>query len=104
MFSSHLVCTCFCLDHQRMHKRLYINVVSLFNHYRELTWHDLAFFNSDLYEGLRRMLLDAEEGIMSKEEFMAAYCCYFEVSGARGVAICSTICAILYISICGAIG
>ena len=27
------------------------------------------------------MLLDAEEGAMSKEDFLAAYCCYFEVSG-----------------------
>jgi len=45
---------------------------------RELAWHDLAFYNADLYEGLRRMMLDAEEGKKSKEEFLSAYCCYFE--------------------------
>ena len=49
-------------------------------HYRELAWHDLAFYNADLYEGLRRMMLDAEEGKKSKEEFLSAYCCYFEVT------------------------
>ena len=48
-------------------------------HCRELAWHDLAFYNADLYEGLRRMMLDAEEGKKSKEEFLSAYCCYFEV-------------------------
>ena len=74
-----------------------------FNFCRELTWHDLAFFNSDLYEGLRMMLLDAEKGIMSKEDFMAAYCCYFEVS-VHGIGICRRICANVGISICGAIG
>ena len=46
---------------------------------RELAWHDLAFYNADLYEGLRSMLLDAQEGKKSKEEFIATYCCYFEV-------------------------
>ena len=46
---------------------------------RDLAWHDLAFYNADLYEGLRRMLLDAQEGKKSKEEFMSTYCCYFEV-------------------------
>jgi len=25
------------------------------------------------------MMLDAEEGKKSKEEFLSAYCCYFEV-------------------------
>jgi hypothetical protein len=47
--------------------------------YRELAWHDLAFYNADLYEGLRRMMLDAEEGKKDQEEFVATYCCYFEV-------------------------
>ena len=47
---------------------------------RELAWHDLAFYNADLYEGLRRMMLDAEEGKKDQEEFVATYCCYFEVS------------------------
>ena len=46
---------------------------------RELAWHDLAFYNADLYEGLRRMMLDAEEGKKDQEEFVATYCCYFEV-------------------------
>ena len=46
---------------------------------RELAWHDLAFFNSNLYEGLRRMLLDAQEKRLSLEEFKSTYCCYFEV-------------------------
>ena len=47
--------------------------------HRDLAWHDLAFYNADLYEGLRRMLLDAQEGKKTKEEFMSTYCCYFEV-------------------------
>lgn len=47
--------------------------------YRELAWHDLAFYNADLYEGLRRMMLDAEEGKKDQDEFVATYCCYFEV-------------------------
>ena len=46
---------------------------------RELAWHDLAFYNADLYEGLRRMMLDAEEGKKDQEEFVSTYCCYFEV-------------------------
>lgn len=46
---------------------------------RELAWHDLAFYNADLYEGLRRMMLDAEEGKKDQDEFVATYCCYFEV-------------------------
>ena len=45
---------------------------------RELGWHDLAFFNADLYGGLRRMMMDAKSG-KTKEEFQATYCCYFEV-------------------------
>ena len=46
---------------------------------RDLAWHDLAFYNVDLYEGMRRMMLDAQEGSKSREEFLSAYCCYFEV-------------------------
>ena len=46
--------------------------------FRDLAWHDLAFYNADLYEGLRRMMVDAQSG-KSKEEFQATYCCYFEV-------------------------
>ena len=46
---------------------------------RDLAWHDLAFYNADLYEGLRRMLQDVQEIKKSKEEFMSTYCCYFEV-------------------------
>jgi E3 ubiquitin-protein ligase EDD1 len=51
---------------------------------RDLAWHDLAFYNADLFEGLRSMLLDAQEGKKSEEEFTATYCCYFEapLSGA----------------------
>jgi E3 ubiquitin-protein ligase EDD1 len=45
---------------------------------RELAWHDLAFFNSNLYEGFRRMLLDAQEKSLSPEDFKSTYCCYFE--------------------------
>ena len=47
--------------------------------HRELAWHDLAFFNAELYEGFRRMMLDAELGRMTKDEFQQVYCCYFEV-------------------------
>ena len=39
-----------------------------------LAWHDLAFYNSDLYEGLRQMMLDAEQGKKDNDEFMATYC------------------------------
>lgn len=46
---------------------------------RDVAWHDLAFYNADLYEGLRQMMLDAKKGEKSREEFMATYCCYFEV-------------------------
>lgn len=28
----------------------------------QIGWHDLAFFDSTLYEGLRQLLLDAERG------------------------------------------
>ena len=47
---------------------------------RDLAWHDLAFYNADLYEGLRRMLLDAQENEKTEDEFMSTYCCYFEVN------------------------
>lgn len=47
--------------------------------FRELGWHDLAFFNADLYEGLRRMMMDAKSD-KTIEEFQATYCCYFEVN------------------------
>lgn len=46
---------------------------------RDLAWHDLAFYNVDLYEGMRRMMLDAQEGNKGKDEFLSTYCCYFEV-------------------------
>ena len=46
---------------------------------RPLAWHDLAFYNADLYEGLRQMMLDAEQGKKDDDEFMATYCSYFEV-------------------------
>ena len=46
---------------------------------RSLAWHDLAFYNADLYEGLRQMMLDAEQGKKDKDEFIATYCSYFEV-------------------------
>ena len=46
---------------------------------RPLAWHDLAFYNADLYEGLRQMMLDAEQGKKDNDEFMATYCSYFEV-------------------------
>ena len=46
---------------------------------REIAWHDLAFYNVDLFEGLRRLLIDAEEKKMSKEEFQSTYCLCFEV-------------------------
>lgn len=45
---------------------------------RDFAWHDLAFYNADLYDGLRRMMIDAKSG-KTKEEFHAIYCCYFEV-------------------------
>lgn len=45
---------------------------------REIAWHDLAFYNVDLFEGLRRLLIDAEEKKMSKEEFQSTYCLCFE--------------------------
>jgi E3 ubiquitin-protein ligase EDD1 len=44
---------------------------------RDCAWHDLAFFNADLYEGLQQMMLDAKNA-KSNEEFQATYCCYFE--------------------------
>ena len=47
---------------------------------RDIAWHDLAFFNADLYEGMRRMMVDTETGKKDSEEFVATYCCYFEVS------------------------
>ena len=47
---------------------------------RPLAWHDLAFYNADLYEGLRQMMLDAELGKKDETEFAATYCSYFEVS------------------------
>ena len=47
--------------------------------YRELSWHDVAFYNADLYEGLRRMIRDVESEKNSVEDFKATYCCYFEV-------------------------
>lgn len=50
------------------------------NLYREIAWHDLAFHNADLYEGMRRMIVDTEQDKKDSEEFMATYCCYFEVS------------------------
>ena len=46
---------------------------------RELSWHDVAFYNADLYEGLRRMIRDVESDKNSAEDFQATYCCYFEV-------------------------
>ena len=46
---------------------------------RELSWHDVAFYNADLYEGLRRMIRDVESEKNSVEDFKATYCCYFEV-------------------------
>ena len=46
---------------------------------RDLAWHDLAFYNADLYEGLRRMLQDVQEEKKSEEDFTNTYCCYFEV-------------------------
>ncbi|CAI8007414.1 E3 ubiquitin-protein ligase UBR5 [Geodia barretti] len=45
---------------------------------RDLAWHDLAFYNADLYEGLRRMLQDVQEEKKSEEDFTNTYCCYFE--------------------------
>ena len=47
---------------------------------RELSWHDVAFYNADLYEGLRRMIRDVESDKNSAEDFHATYCCFFEVS------------------------
>ncbi|KAL5252716.1 hypothetical protein ACHWQZ_G015469 [Mnemiopsis leidyi] len=44
---------------------------------RRLCWADLAFYNSDLYEGLRAMLNDAKW--MTEEEFVEVYPCTFEV-------------------------
>ncbi|XP_063678021.1 uncharacterized protein LOC134813994 isoform X3 [Bolinopsis microptera] len=44
---------------------------------RELCWADLAFYNSDLYEGLRAMLNDAKW--MTEAEFVEVYPCTFEV-------------------------
>ena len=46
---------------------------------RELSWHDVAFYNADLYEGLRRMIRDVESEKNSAEDFQATYCCFFEV-------------------------
>ena len=50
----------------------------IFCFFRDFAWHDLAFYNADLYDGLRRMMIDAKSG-KTKEEFHAIYCCYFEV-------------------------
>ena len=69
-----------------VHSKFSSNCFSFMKYYsdgyvcRELAWHDVAFFNSDLYEGLRRMLLDVDEGKKSREDFLSTYCCYFEVS------------------------
>ena len=40
----------------------------------------MAFYNADLYEGLRRMIRDVESEKSSVEDFKATYCCFFEVS------------------------
>ncbi len=47
--------------------------------YRVIAWHDLAFYNADLYEGMRRMMVDMEVDKKDSEEFIATYGCYFEV-------------------------
>ncbi|EDO37117.1 predicted protein, partial [Nematostella vectensis] len=47
---------------------------------RDVTWEDLAFFNADLFEGLSRMMIDANHPLMTSETFQATYCCHFETS------------------------
>ncbi len=54
-------------------------LIALFFH-RDVAWHDLAFYNADLYEGMRRMMVDMEVDKKDSEEFIATYGCYFEVS------------------------
>ena len=50
-----------------------------YDYFRPLAWHDLAFYNADLYKDLRQMMLDAAQGKKDDDEFIATYCSYFEV-------------------------
>jgi len=56
-----------------------MSIISVMLIVRELSWHDVAFYNADLYEGLRRMIRDVESVKNNAEDFKATYCCYFEV-------------------------
>ena len=69
------------LTNQKRYQVLSLAIVNKIEYFiwtgRRLCWADLAFYNSDLYEGLRAMLNDAKW--MTEEEFVEVYPCTFEV-------------------------
>ena len=73
----------FYLDHSLPYRACYHSVwwvrCYTYDYFRPLAWHDLAFYNADLYEDLRQMMPDAEQGKKDDDEFMAMYCSYFKV-------------------------
>ena len=73
-----MYCSAVYLDDSLPYRAL-LGVCYTHDYFRPLAWHDLAFYNADLYEGLRQMMLDAEQGKKDDDEFMATYCSYFEV-------------------------
>lgn len=47
---------------------------------RQISWHDVGFYNAELYEGLRRMLAHNEEVSMTDEEFKDIYGLTFQIT------------------------
>ena len=45
---------------------------------RQISWHDVGFFNAELYEGLRRMIVHCQEEEMTHETFHNIYMLHFE--------------------------
>ena len=47
---------------------------------RQISWHDVGFYNADLYEGLRGMLVHCQEEDLTPETFQSIYMLNFDVT------------------------
>ncbi|KAI6660809.1 hypothetical protein LOD99_10206 [Oopsacas minuta] len=47
---------------------------------RQISWHDVGFYNADLYEGLRRMIVHCQEEEMTHEVFQSIYMLNFDAT------------------------
>ncbi len=53
--------------------------VLIHNREDEITFEDLAYHNSRLFDSFAQMILDSRSSAISEQEFQDIYCCKFEV-------------------------